>query len=546
MAAQSQWPRRGQSIPSLTTSTESSQPSVPPEALTTDVEPLGAVSVPEAPPWGTSRGFVAAASAVSIGKRATLQLKDKPWHEDAWEMYDTVGEYHFIVRTIADMVGRGKPKVVVRAPDGGVDVDPTLTEELYRMVGGRAAAVRKLSDLVVGLIAVGEGYWEVDVDPNDPALVPKPVMLVRSRRDFETLGSGETATVSRREEDGSKTLLPSNHRLYRVWYPHPHVLGETDCPTRAALPVLRELVALTMHVGAQIDSRLAGAGVFIVPDSARALQKASPDDEEEPVTVLLGDVLVDAMITPIRDRDSAGAVTPLVITIPTGDAAAFRHLTFSTPLDAEARALRDEAIRRLAMAMDCPPELLLGTGGLNHWSAWLMREDVISTHVTPYAETLADALTTLWLRPLVAGLGKDPEGYSVEISLDDLVLRPDRSAEAQALFDRDAITEEALRQANGFSEDDAPEPLSRTTHDQAVEMALEMLAKAPSLLQQVYSIPDLVTQIEAAIDGTEYTPPTAVETVDETIEVVEEDAPEGSSPTSSGGPGGVSVGGPPS
>ena len=41
-----------------------------------------------------------------------------------------------------------------------------------------------------------------------------------------------------------------------------------DSPVRAALPILRELVGLTQHVSAQIDSRLAGAGMLVMRASA--------------------------------------------------------------------------------------------------------------------------------------------------------------------------------------------------------------------------------------------------------------------------------------
>src|SRR5690606_36056378 len=124
---------------------------------------------------------------------------------------------------------------------------------------------------------------------------------------------------------------------------------------RSSLPVLRELVSLTMMVGAQTDSRLAGAGVFIVPDEARrAMLRAmgkSEDSDENP----LADALIEAMSTAISDRSSAASFTPLVLTVPGDQADAFRHISFSTPLDKETQKLRDEAIRRLALGQDAPP-----------------------------------------------------------------------------------------------------------------------------------------------------------------------------------------------
>src|SRR3546814_17159695 len=57
--------------------------------------------------------------------------------------------------------------------------------------------------------------------------------------------------------------------------------------------------------------------------------------------------------------------------------------TFHTPFDEETRELREEAIRRLALGQDAPPELLLGVGNMNHWGAWLVQADTNNTHVEP-------------------------------------------------------------------------------------------------------------------------------------------------------------------
>src|SRR3546814_7696452 len=109
---------------------------------------------------------------------------------------------------------------------------------------------------------------------------------------------------------------------------------------------------------------------------------------------------------------SAAAVVPLTVPIPdngTGRAAAdYVHFqTFSTPFDEETRELREEAIRRLALGQDAPPEVLLGLGSMNHWGAWLVKEDTITTHVEPPLARFCDALTTQFLRPVLQ-IGRAP------------------------------------------------------------------------------------------------------------------------------------------
>src|SRR5690606_14077388 len=128
-------------------------------------------------------------------------------------------------------------------------------------------------------------------------------------------------------------------------------------------------------------------GLLMVADRiVKALKEArgiTDDSEDDPFT----DALIEAMLTPISDRSSAAAQVPLVVTVPSdGDRPVsdmMHHMSFDTPLDTSLQPLRDEAIRRLALGQDAPPELLLGTGGMNHWGAWLVREDVVTTHLEP-------------------------------------------------------------------------------------------------------------------------------------------------------------------
>src|SRR3546814_9449478 len=102
---------------------------------------------------------------------------------------------------------------------------------------------------------------------------------------------------------------------------------------------------------------------------------------------------MEAMHPPFRDRASAAAVVPLTVPIPddgTGRSAAdYVHAqTFHTPFDEETRELREEAIRRLALGQDAPPELLLGVGNMNHWGAWLVQADTRSEEHTSELQSL--------------------------------------------------------------------------------------------------------------------------------------------------------------
>jgi hypothetical protein len=240
-----------------------------------------------------------------------------------------------------------------------------------------------------------------------------------------------------------------------------------------------------MDVSAQVDSRLAGAGMLLVPASAASAvrQQANVNDageDSDPLT----DALMESMITPIRDRASASAIVPLVVTVPDESIAAFKHMTFAGPLSAISKDLREEAIRRLALGLDAPPEVLLGTAAQNHWGAWLVREDVVSTHLEPPLAILCDALTTQYLQPVLVGGGMTPEQarkFVVWYDVSHLVSRPNRFADAMSLYKEGAISSASLRAAGGFGDDDAPPKLASPSAEQAFQMMLSSprLATAP-------------------------------------------------------------------
>lgn len=323
------------------------------------------------------------------------------------------------------------------------------------------------------------------------------------------LHDGET------ERDKIKAT-PEEVLLIRVWRPHPRRWWRADSPTKSSLPVLRELVGLTQHVSAQVDSRLAGAGVLLVPQSALdALKQSTPNQATDEDSDPFSEALMEAMLTPIEDRSNASALVPLTLTVPDESIEKFRFISFATELDAEARELREEALRRLALGEDCPPEVLLGVGDMNHWGAWLVKEDTITTHVEPPEALICDALTTQYLWPVLIENGM-PETqahkYVVWYSVDHLISRPNRFSDAKSVHEADALSDEALRREGGFSEEDAPKPY---TSDAATNMAISIMAKDPApFLASPESLVTLIDVLRVVL--AENGPPEATDTEDGT------------------------------
>lgn len=457
------------------------------------------------------------------------------WQEDAWEMYDLVGEQHFLGSTLANQASKARFYVGVLGEGADTtdmpepSTDPRLQGIIERVGGGPVGFSQMIQRMVINLFVAGDGWLvgipkqllpdyepgdeveEAHLDEWDPRAILDPEESEELSMDDLEWRMMSVSEVSMKREgtvvlhlgaEASEKLEVDPDLLFmiRVWRPHPRRWWEADSPTRASLPVLRELVGLTMHISAQVDSRLAGAGLLLVPASAaRALKIAAgiPEDSpEDPFT----DALIEAMLTPIGDRANASALVPLVVTIPDGTAQDFQYLTFSKPLDTEARNLRDEAIRRLALSQDAPPELLLGTGGMNHWGAWLVRDDVVSTHLEPPLALVADAMTTQYLRPMMLEMGftkEEASQYVVWYDTSKMVVQPNRASDALTLYDRDALSDEALREANGFDESDAPET---SKMDLASQKAFLMVQENPGLMANP-GLPALVEQLRSLLAG---------------------------------------------
>ena len=489
------------------------------------------IQAPPAPPAPPAVSLTAAASrparrASGAASPSTAALQRTPaarsWQAEAWAAYDEVGEERFLASTLSGRLSQARlyvqhkpaagPHSSLRDDETDVaDTAPTATAALAEAVLAALGASQQdlgqmLQRLATNLFVAGEG-WLVGVpahlvpgtdlsDPSSPiaATAPSPdpalsdlVWRVLAVTEVNTVAAPSPTTAGRVRlnlgSDASAPVEVSTDEIYmiRIWRPHPARYWEADSPTRACLPILRELIGLTRHISAQIDSRLAGAGLLVVPSSASAaLTSDAADAYSQGQPDPFVSALMESMLRPIENRDDASAVVPLVVTVPDEAADKVSHLTFSSALDSGARDLRDEAIRRLALAQDAPPELLLGSGAMNHWGAWLTREDTVTTHIEPVLALICEALTSQYLRPVLLSAGLSPDtvqtltvGYDVSA----LVARPNRSEEALNLHKSGAISDEALREASGFDDSD-----EKPLEERALMNAIALATKQPALL----------------------------------------------------------------
>lgn len=470
--------------------------------------------------------LVAAARKIS----GTKMKRSSPerWQDEGWDLYDEVGELRFVANSLANSISRARI-FAARLPMGddepasisgdGEDDTPEdlIAAQTVKAIGGgvlgRSELLRRLA---VQMFVPGDGYIvglpSGVLDGSEPREDANPSGALPVQGEDDTISLADLAwhalsvnEVTFRGDvlvlkigDEDREISQDDAIVVRVWRPHPRRWWAADSPVRANLPVLRELVGLTKHVGASIDSRLAGAGLLVLGNSVEVVSASTDDgtgDADADEVSNFVDALIETMTTPIRDRDSAAAVVPLTIKVPDEVVDKIQHITFSTPFDDKAKDLRDEAIRRLALGLDAPPETLLGMGGTNHWSAWQIEESTVKVHIEPVLALICDALTTEYLWPVLQEAGiANSRDYVVWFDTTDLTLRPNRSGEAQALYQMGELSGEALRRESGFGQDDAPKQ-----PDRAVEIALRMVQDAPQLIVDP-GLPAIIDTIRDAID----------------------------------------------
>lgn len=364
-----QYPRPGQPDPGT------ANPPPTPEAEPSHPQPLSTLIA--------SARRLTQADVAKAGRARRKKSASRDWQDTARDMYRSVGEYQFIVDTISGKVGAAKlfvGKISHEDPSNDpqlVDDQPDVVAVLNSLGGTYAGRSQLLTRLAVNLMVVGDGWIcgipEHLIDPDGHPAPEEGSSIPLESLDWRFMSIKEVtvteAKVKLKVDNLSDPIECSPDQVYliRVWDPDPFEWWEAAASSRANLPVLKELVGLTMHISAQVDSRLAGAGVFLVPQSAQQALQAAAGVDESSGSDQFTEALIEAMLTPITDRGSASAVVPLVITAPDESIALFRHISFAGELDDEARELREEAIRRLALGMDAPPEVLMGTSGANHW-----------------------------------------------------------------------------------------------------------------------------------------------------------------------------------
>lgn len=387
---------------------------------------------------------------------------DSGWQERAWAFYDSTPEVRFAAQWISAAMSSATLYAGYRGDDGKtIETAPpgSLAAQIVAdIAGGPEGQAQLLGRMGPQLIVPGEG-WLVVV-PSESEDEPLPAWHVVSVREMHRQGQkmiaeieGEPVEVPPADPDG--TAGDHDPIGIRVWQAHPGRYMDADSPVRASLGLLDELQLLNAAVGAAARSRLLGRGVLLVPKGTKFPGTPVQGDAEDDLI----EVFMNVAETAYREPDSAAAAVPIILEVPAEQIAAIKRITFESDYDELAIRLREEAIRRFANGLDTPAEILLGLGDTNHWGAWALKEEAVTLGVQPRLDVVTHALTTQWLRPLLAAEGiKDAHRYLVATDTSNLRVRGNRSQTALDVYQAGGIGGAALRRETGFTEDDAPTP----------------------------------------------------------------------------------------
>ncbi len=427
----------------------------------------------KAPAEARRPNLTASAAQYTFGGAQTWQTMpegDRRWQAEAWYQYDINGELRYATGWKGNACSQALLYAADVDPFTGKPTGPTDNKIVQTVtdsiLGGPVRRPQHIRTIAVNLDVVGEVYIVVAAGTGGDA----DEWLVVSSTEFSK--QGKTVQYSD-PKTGTERTLSGNDMLIRIWMPHPRMQLNADSAVRALLPTLREIEKTSQNIAARLDSRLAGAGVLVVPSD---LDFPEGDDDPAEPGGMMG-LLVKSMRASMQDPGSAASQVPIVVEAPSDMTDAFNHISFETPLSKEVIELRREAIARLAAGLDLPREVVEGMGASNHWSAWQVEEATYKTHLLPLLDLISDALTVAFLGPALDALHvPDPGQYMLAFDGTALIGQPDPLAEALELFDRGIISDGAVRTITSTPEEYAPQGEERLR-----ALAERLVAQAPTL-----------------------------------------------------------------
>jgi hypothetical protein len=447
--------------------------------------------------------IVGAARRVHLNRREEVaQLRERSteeWQKLAWRYYDEIGEVKYAFNYFAAVASRIRFYVGYQEEAGEAPVPigkmgglsrSFVTASRYELsklnqgVGGQPNLIRQF---VLNLLVAGEGYL---VGSHDS-------WACRSTSELQFEGDRRIRLVtSRAVKRASGRYLPESAFVARVWRPHPEYSDDADSSLRGVRNACAELLLLSRIIASSGSSRL-NAGILYVADELRFQRSSDPVDmEPSPDVDPFEEELTVALTEPIGLTDSPSEVVPMIIRGPAALAeTALKHIDLSRGFDKTIVERHDQTLDRVLNGLDIPRDLVSGLANVRYSNAKVITEDLLKSHVEPIILLLCEALTTVFLRQQLKARGYSDDIVNKTVVWYDpseVVVKPDRSEDADKGYGRMLISASTWRRSHGFSDKDAP-----TDDELALRIALSGSVAPSTTLDFLRQIaPDLVTEAE--------------------------------------------------
>lgn len=393
------------------------------------------------------RALVGSASKLTAQNSAYAQRMSQPWQERALYYYDQIGELRFCSQFYARMLSRVEFFPARRDSEGNLTKITT---------GAPVDLLNRIQDPGGGRRKIQYNYGRLMFVTGEGVLLGTSLDSDRERWRFLWRGEvfvDDQGVAFRKLSNG--TVTEEQGIGYRFWTPHPMWSDLADSPLRPVLDIAEELIILTAAVRATATTRLLNGILALPSEAAPAAFEDGVDDDPESNPFLVK--FVEHITAQIENPGAAEARVPFLLEAGYEYLDRVKWIPVHDPqTDYMEKDLRVEAIDRLSLSLDLPPEALKGLSDANHWTGQQVQWDMWRSHGIPIADQFATDLNESYLRPALAAEDEDPSEIVIGYDDSQVVVSPDQTAVADQAMDRMAISFKGYRQLKGIPEDMAP------------------------------------------------------------------------------------------
>lgn len=520
---------------------------------------------PKPAAFNAPRAITASAAQINLKKKDEVDVlrrrleASKRWQQDAFDYTELIGELDFAANMVANTISKIRlfpgyitsedtaPSYIWDMPEDQVsdDLKKAALETLRLLSTGDGGISGVLRDAALNLFITGECYLIQEPAPGDSFFASKPSWQIRSVDELvvkETTRGGNKIYLKGSRHDKDEDLVPLGaqsgpNKIYmgRIWRNSPRYSKEA---TSSLKPQLENCDMLLMYDRSKrgiVKSRM-NAGILYIPDGLSASADADGEMIEDPESLedeemapaveemdSLEDDLMDGLTLPIQDEGAVSSVVPIFLRGPAELGAAIRHITFSRPFDPQITTDAEKLLQRILIGIDLPKEVVAGLTDAKYANAIVVEDNFYKMHIEPMILMIVDAFTSLLMRTVLSTYRDDVTGELsfTEDEISRVVIwydpspvstKPDKATAATTGLENGAVSYEAWRRSNGFSESDAPSGLERIQRF-ALKQGLLSEPVTEAALHTIY--PELFDRVRA--QATEATDSATQQAVDEAL-----------------------------